>query len=253
LFIALKSAAESFNIRAAIIDANPAKLSPTLANLFPPGAIAAELREPGDPSLLLPAEAQYLGKAVLKRVQEFSAGRLCARMLLAEFGVLDFAVEVGVARQPIWPDGLVGSISHTAGFCAAVVAEKSRFAAVGMDCEVAGSVRPELWPSICIPEEILWLNSLPEASRVGAATLIFSAKEAFYKCQNPLTRERLTFHDARVDAPIWGAAGGTFTIQPTKRIALADNAALPLHGRYLFHQQFVTAGIALTAATVSAH
>jgi len=205
------------------------------------------MREPGDPSLLLPAEAQYLGKAVLKRVQEFSAGRLCARALLAEFGIHDFAIEVGEARQPVWPDALVGSITHTAGFCAAVVAEKSRYAAIGMDCEVAGSVKRELWPSICTAEEILWLNSLPAASRVGAATLIFSAKEAFYKCQYPLTRERLTFHDARVDAPTWGAAGGTFTILPTKRIAIADNAALPLHGRYLLHQQFVTAGIALVA------
>jgi 4'-phosphopantetheinyl transferase EntD len=236
----------------AIIAANPAKLSPSLSSLFPPGAIAAELREPGDPSLLLPVEAQYLGKAVLKRVQEFSAGRLCARALLAEFGILDFAIEVGEARQPVWPDALVGSITHTAGFCAAVVAEKSRFAAIGMDCEVAGSVKPELWPSICTPEEILWLNSLPEASRVGAATLIFSAKEAFYKCQYPLTGERLTFHDARVDAPTWGAASGTFAIQPTKRIGVANNAALPLHGRYLFHQQFVSAGIALTAATIPA-
>jgi enterobactin synthetase component D / holo-[acyl-carrier protein] synthase len=231
----------------ASIEANPAKLSPTLASLFPPGAVAAELREPGDPSLLLPAEAQYLGKAVLKRAQEFAAGRLCARALLAEFGILDFAIEVGEARQPVWPDALVGSITHTAGFCAAVVAEKSHCAAIGMDCELAGSVKPELWPSICTHEEILWLNSLPEASRVDAATLIFSAKEAFYKCQYPLTRERLTLHDARVEAPTWGAAGGTFTILPTRRIALAEKAALPLHGRYLFHQQFMTAGLSLAS------
>ena len=218
-----------------------------MASLFPRGAIAAELREPADPSLLLPAEAQYLGKAVLKRAREFAAGRLCARALLAEFGILDFAIEVGEARQPVWPDALVGSITHTAGFCAAVVAEKSRVAAIGVDCELAGSVKPELWPSICTSEEIQWLNSLPQASRMDAATLIFSAKEAFYKCQYPLTGERLTFHDARVEAPSFGAAGGTFTIQPTKRIALAEKAALPLLGRYLFHQQFVTAGLSLAS------
>ena len=229
----------------AINAANPAKLSPSLSSLFPPGALAAEMREPGDSSLLLPAEAQYLGKAVPKRVQEFSAGRLCARALLAEFGVLDFPIEVGDARQPLWPDALVGSITHTAGFCAAVVAEKSRFAAIGMDSEVAASVKPELWPSICTLEEILWLNSLAETSRMLAATLIFSAKEAFYKCQYPLTRERLTFHDARVEAPALRAAGGTFTIHPTRRIALADNATFPLHGHYLFHEQFVTAALSL--------
>jgi len=219
--------------------------------LFPPGALAAELREPGDPALLCPAEAKYLGKAVAKRAQEFAAGRLCARKLLAEFGICEFPVEVGDARQPLWPDALVGSITHTAGFCAAVVAEKSRFAAIGLDSEVAGSVKTELWPSICTPGEILWLRSLPEAWRSGVATLIFSAKEAFYKCQYPLTREPLTFHDARVDPLAWRASGGSFTIQPTKRIVLADHAALPLQGRYVFHEQFVTAGLSLSAAAVS--
>jgi 4'-phosphopantetheinyl transferase EntD len=234
----------------ASIDTNPARFSPTLASLFPPGALAAELRESADPALLWPAEAMYLGKAVAKRAQEFAAGRLCARKLLAEFGIREFPVEVGDARQPLWPDALVGSITHTAGFCAAVVAEQSRFAAIGVDSEVAGSVKPEVWPSICTPGEILWLHSLPEASRMGAATLIFSAKEAFYKCQYPLTRERLTFHDAQVELA-WVASGGSFTIQPTKRITLADHAALPLHGRYLFHEQFVTAGLSLSAAAVS--
>src|SRR5271154_3071548 len=138
----------------ASIDANPAKLSPTLANLFPPGAIAAEMREPGDPSLLLPAEAQYLGKAVLKRVQEFAAGRLCARALLAEFGIHDFPIKVADDRQPVWPETLVGSITHTAGLCAAVVAPRSVLRAVGLDSEVAGSVKAELWPSICTADEI---------------------------------------------------------------------------------------------------
>ena len=55
---------------------NPATLSARLGSLFPPGTVAAELRGPGDPALLLPAEAVHLGRAVSKRVQEFAAGRL---------------------------------------------------------------------------------------------------------------------------------------------------------------------------------
>ena len=103
---------------------NPATLSPALAGLFPPGVVATELRETGDPHLLLPAEARYLGRAVPKRIGEFAAGRLCARRGLAEFGVVDFAVEMAADRQPIWPAALVGSITHTAGFCASVIAER---------------------------------------------------------------------------------------------------------------------------------
>ena len=190
-------------------------------------------------------------KAVLKRVQEFAAGRLCARALLAEFGIHDFPIKVADDRQPVWPETLVGSITHTAGLCAAVVAPRSVLRAVGLDSEVAGSVKAELWPSICTADEIDWLRSLPQAQQAMAATLIFSAKEAFYKCQYPLAREWLGFHDARVEVLSWGAPRGTFMIHATRRIALAERAALPLQGRYSFHEQFLTAGIALSAADLS--
>src|SRR5271168_1783309 len=227
---------------------NPASLSPSFGALFPAGALAAELRGPGDPSLLLPVEAQALSRAVLKRVQEFAAGRQCARVLLAEFGHPGFAVKVADDRQPVWPETLVGSITHTAGLCAAVVAPQSLLRAVGLDSEIAGGVKAELWPSICTAAEIDWLHSLPQAQQAQAATLIFSAKEAFYKCQYPLVRERLGFHDVRVGVPAWGAPRGTFAIHATRRIALAELVTLPLKGHYLFHEQFVTVGIVLTAA-----
>jgi len=232
----------------AIIEANPAKLSPSLSSLFPRGALVAELREPGNPSALLPGEGQKLGKAVLKRVQEFSAGRLCARALLAEFGIHDFPIKVAEDRQPLWPENLVGSIAHTAGLCAAVVAQQTLLRAVGLDTEVAESVKAELWPFICTPTEIDWLGSLPQGEQAMAATLVFSAKEAFYKCQFPLVGERLGFHDVRVEALSWGAPRGTFIVHATRRIALAERAVLPVQGRYSFHEQFLTAGIALTAA-----
>jgi 4'-phosphopantetheinyl transferase EntD len=181
-------------------------------------------------------------------MQEFAAGRLCARRLLAEFGILDFPVKAAEDRQPLWPESLVGSITHTAGFCAAVVAERRHLRAIGIDCEVVGSVKAQVWRSICLPQEVLWLHSLPDPEQAAAATLIFSAKEAFYKCQYPLVRERLNFHDANVEVLDWGLSSGTFRLHANRRIALADHAALPLQGRYLFHEHFVTAAIALLAA-----
>jgi 4'-phosphopantetheinyl transferase EntD len=207
----------------------------------------AELRESADPALLWPAEAKYLGRAVKKRVQEFAAGRLCARRLLSEFSIHDFPLEVADDRQPVWPERLVGSITHTAGFCAAVVAERKRIASVGMDCEISGSVKQELWSSICVSLEIDWLRSLPKSQQSAAATLIFSAKEAFYKCQYPLLRERLTFHDARLEVFAWGDDRGAFRIHLTRSSALAEHAVLPLQGQYLFHEEFVTTGVAISS------
>ncbi|MDP9088299.1 MAG: 4'-phosphopantetheinyl transferase superfamily protein [Pseudomonadota bacterium] len=225
---------------------NPAILSPTLSTLFPPGAVAAELRDPGDPGLLLPAEGNGLGRAVPQRLQEFAAGRLCARRALAEFGIVDFAIEAAEDRRPIWPDGMVGSITHTAGFCAAVVAERRSSAGLGIDTEVIGEVNGQIWSRICVSREIDWLHSLPASQQTGAVALIFSAKEAFYKCWYPLLRERLDFQDVTV-TPEWNAADGSFRIHVGRSVAVRHVAALPLAGRYVFHEGFVSAGVSWAA------
>jgi 4'-phosphopantetheinyl transferase EntD len=227
------------------IETNPASLSTSLRELFPQGALAAELRGAGDPRALYPAEALHVQRAVRKRAEEFAAGRLCARLLLHEFGIHNFAIEVGAHRQPLWPDTLMGSITHTTGFCAAVAAPKKCLRSVGIDTEIADSVKTELWRGICTPPETAWLRSLPESEQLAAATLIFSAKEAFYKSQFPLTQERLGFHDVSVELPAWAAKRGAFRISANCSIALERSAALPLQGRYLFHEQFITAAIAL--------
>jgi 4'-phosphopantetheinyl transferase EntD len=229
------------------IDANPANLSATLSELFPPGTVAAELRGSADPATLSPEEALHVRQAVRKRAEEFAAGRLCARLLLGEFGIRGFSLAVGTDRQPLWPDTLVGSITHTAGFCAAVLAPKNLLRALGIDSEIAGSVKPELWRVICTPAETAWLSALPRSEQPAAATLIFSAKEAFYKCQFSATQERLGFHDASIEIAEWGLRCGVFQVHANRRIALEQHSALPLQGCYRFHEQFITAGLALPA------
>jgi 4'-phosphopantetheinyl transferase EntD len=224
---------------------NPAYLSTHLGTLFSPGTVVAVLREAGDPELLLPAEAAPMGRAVAKRMQEFAAGRLCARRALAEFGVLDFPILAADDRQPIWPDSMTGSITHTEGFCAAGVAERQRTRALGLDSEVVGGVKVEIWPRICLPGEMAWVRSLPESERAAAVTLIFCAKEAFYKCQYAVVRERLGFHDVSMEAAAWGSPDGVFRIHPTRRIAIVAHVSLPMQGRHLFHEKFVTAGMDL--------
>jgi 4'-phosphopantetheinyl transferase EntD len=223
---------------------NPALLSANFGALFPAGAVVAELREAGNPALLLPAEAGVLGNAVAKRVQEFAAGRLCARRALAEFGVDDFGIAVGENRQPIWPPNLTGSITHTTGFCAAVVAERRCAAALGIDTEIVGDVDPKIWTRICLPGEMAWIRSLPSGQQAAAVTLVFSAKEAFYKCQYPMLQERLDFSAVSIAVARWGTASGVFRVIGTPGTARTVLAHLPIEGRYLFHEEFVTAGIA---------
>jgi 4'-phosphopantetheinyl transferase EntD len=130
------------------------------------------------------------------------------------------------------------------------VAERRRMHALGLDSEIVGRVKVPLWASICTPSEIAWLHSLPPSEQAVAATLIFSAKEAFYKCQYPLTRERLNFLDAVVQAVTEPASMGTFSIRSTRRIAFEDHAIMPLQGRYLLQEEEVTAGIAVPVDTM---
>jgi len=230
---------------------NPATVSADLARLFPPGVVVAELRQPGDAQLLLTAEAPFVRQAVPKRVQEFAAGRLCARLAMQGFGITGFPLSVGEDRQPLWPDGLTGSITHTAGYCAAAVAERSSLLAVGLDSETVGDVTRDLWPTICGASEAEWLRSLPEARQDAAATLIFSAKEAFYKCQFPLTHEWLDFHDLIVE-PLAGGSdvrsdAGEVSVRATRPLAFLGHARLPMIGRYRFHEGFVTVGFGVPA------
>lgn len=224
---------------------NPAHLSSGVGSLFPAGAVAAELRGAADPALLLPEERVNLGRAVASRVSEFTAGRLCARRALAEFGIVDIPLRAGSDRQPEWPESMAGSITHTAEYCAAVVATRRCAAALGLDSEVVGDVKPEIWSRICVAQERDWIRSLPASQQAAAVTLIFAAKEAFYKCQYPVARERLNFPDARIEVLEWGGSGGMLDIHATRSLALAAHVRLPLRGRYLFQEERVSVGVAL--------
>jgi 4'-phosphopantetheinyl transferase EntD len=230
--------------------------SAALSPLFPAPVLVIERRLPGDPAELKPGESHYVARARAKRLQEFAAGRACARTALAAFGVHGAELPAATDRQPVWPPGFVGSITHTSGFCAAAVAPKQSVRSLGVDTEVVGAPTPDIWSTLCRDEELEWLDALAVEHRPAAVTLVFSAKEAFYKCQYPLVAEWLDFHDVRIDVPDWhgaaadeadapGAAGraGLFTAAAMRTIRFAGHAVLPLTGRFVFHEQYVSAGV----------
>ena len=226
---------------------NPAILSPLLAQVFPAQVVCAELRSAGDPSLLFPGETPQLGRGGPQRLPEFAAGRLCARRALAEFGFTGFPLRMNSDWRPHWPAGLSGSISHTAGICGAVVARQDQFRAIGLDMEITGQVTPEIWPTICTPEELAWLHGLPQREQTRGAALIFSAKEAFYKCQYSVTEEWLEFDDVSVDFSSTDVNAGSFTVRPCKRIMLLESAPRPWEGRFRFYGSLVVTGMVLKA------
>ena len=136
----------------------------------------------GVPEPLWPGEAIA---AVPHRLAEFAAGRTAARRAMAALGVPMATIPMGEDRAPIWPQGVVGSISHCAGACMAVAGRPSDFAGIGLDLEPAQPLARDLWPTILRPEEV--------AADGLDALRIFVAKEAAYKAQYPLSRQLFDF------------------------------------------------------------
>lgn len=163
-----------------------------LARLFPAGVAVSVVGIGAGPPALLPEEMAAVAGAVPARVAEFAAGRLAARRAMAALGHPPGPIPAGADRAPLWPVGLSGSISHAAGVAVAAVRVGGP---LGLDLEEDAALEPDLWPLICDPGE---LAALPETDRGRAARLVFSAKEAIYKAQYPLTGRLIGFEAVAV-------------------------------------------------------
>ena len=187
-----------------------------LANVCPPGFIAVEFAGLADAGELYPQERDEMTTFGEKRRSEFAAGRLSSKLALAEFGIVNFPLQINDDRRPRWPDGFVGSISHTHDYCAALVARATEAGSIGFDVERTGRIEEELWDVLFTSCEQERLRALPFARRAISATIVFSAKEAFYKCHFASSPTWLDFTDVEIDvspgAP--GTVGSTFHIQP---------------------------------------
>ena len=170
--------------------------------LFGPDAAVAVCDPDAKPPAPLPEEAVGLSAtAVDKRRREFAAGRSAARQAMAQLGMASQAIPIGPNRAPVWPNGVTGSISHTRG-CAAAVATRSGedILALGIDLEADTPLREKLLPSVCTDAERDWLQRQCDAGQM--AKVIFSAKEAAYKCQYVLSGQYFGFGGMELEVDI---------------------------------------------------
>lgn len=172
-------------------------LSAAVAGLFLPGVHTA-VTTVGGATSHHPLEVTAVMGAGPVRRDEFLAGRACARHALAELGEYDEPIGVGAAREPLWPAGIVGSITHTRLVAAAAVARSRDAWGVGLDAESLDAVlEPGQRGLLFTPVELVRLSS-DETLEPAAGLVLFSAKESVYKCVFPRTGWRLSFHDVDV-------------------------------------------------------
>lgn len=127
---------------------------------------------------LIDPEPEAVAKAIPKRRAEFAAGRRAARMALDPLGHANTAIPQGKDRAPIWPEGLVGSLSHDAGLAIACAGSVDTQPGLGIDLAEAKDFPERLRPEI--------LRTPTEKQQTGLeARLNFSAKEAVFKAFYP--------------------------------------------------------------------
>ena len=201
---------------------------------FPDGCAWSELRVP-DPTqsshnaqwpsvsrrswdALHPQERAYVSDAVPLRRVQFADARACARNALTDLtghGHADTVIGKGERGMPLFPRGTVGSLTHTTGFRAAVVARTDTLKSVGVDSEVAKPLPDGVSDAVLTPRDLQHIAAVqrhgqqhvqhherdPKFSSAEniLGTVVFSAKEALYKSWFPLARVFLDFSQADIE------------------------------------------------------
>lgn len=185
------------------------------AALFPPfvSYASAEVGDALAPFGDAPLPPEVL-RSVPRRQVEFAAGRHCARAALARLdpALASASIPIGELRAPVWPSGIVGAITHAAGFAAAAVAREADALGVGLDTErlLSGRAIEDVAAVAASPAELRALGA-QGGDRARLLTIAFSAKESIYKCLFPQVRRYFDF----LDVALVGVdeAAGRFTAE----------------------------------------
>ncbi|WP_341820737.1 4'-phosphopantetheinyl transferase [Wolbachia endosymbiont (group A) of Myopa testacea] len=149
---------------------------------------------------------EKIEQSVFKRQNEFAVGRLCAISALETLlGKFEDTIGQDNFFRPIWPDEIVGSISHSDNYAVAVVTFKQDIFSLGVDIEevdLCASKINSIQELVITELEnrlIKFLNNsnIPEL-KAYIIYLIFSAKESFFKCINPLCNLIFDFKDVEL-------------------------------------------------------
>ena len=150
---------------------------------------------------LHPAEENYFSQlSSVSRKEHYRSGRICAGEVLSKLGTLGQPVlRDPQTREPLWPEGISGAITHSGNWAAAAAGKTSDVLGIGIDLEdLERQVDSRISRHVCIPEEQKWLQECGEDFLEQNLKIIFSAKESIFKAFFPYTRTYLHFHDARI-------------------------------------------------------
>jgi 4'-phosphopantetheinyl transferase EntD len=182
-----------------------------LPDLLPETVATAE--EFGDliDAYLFPEEAAAVARAVDRRRREFATGRACARRALGLLGLPAVPVLPGERGAPVWPSGVVGSLTHCDGYRGVALAHRDEVWTIGIDAEPDKPLPDGVAEAVALEIELKMISELQAyRSTPNWDRMLFSAKEAVYKAWYPVTRIPLGFDGARIE---FDPDDGTFSAE----------------------------------------
>ncbi len=132
-------------------------------------------------AIALPAN---IAASVVKRQAEYFYGRLAARLALEHAGLPVRGIGTGAQREPLWPLGSVASITHNARRAAAAALARGECRGIGIDVESVATLEQQAsiaGTALDGAELRLVAGQGGTLSPATLLTLVFSAKESFYK------------------------------------------------------------------------
>lgn len=164
-------------------------------------------------SALQGEERSLIRNVASGREREIATGRDLARRLLAELDRPSEAILRDEDKLPVWPEGVVGSITHKSpgrsaaperGGCVVAVALAAKVGALGVDLEENKAIHPRLLGRVCSSRERSWAEDEHQNTDLAGGPLcrgrlLFSAKEAVYKAFFPRTRAVWSFQEVEIE------------------------------------------------------
>lgn len=222
-----------------------------LRNLTPIEVVAVDTRtDDVGPFVRASDRALLAERTVASRVEEFVIGRACARLALSRLGQPGEHIGRGERHQPLWPPGIVGSITHCDGFVAAAVGRSSHVFGVGIDAEPASPLPDDVCKLAMSDHERLRFEQLPVEPALPWSTVAFSAKESIYKLWYPKMATWLDFDEAEVSlVPSSEPAVGTFTaVVSPKNEQRPPQELTTIRGRFAIDDGLVVTAVSAPAS-----
>ena len=215
-----------------------------LGMILPAGVESEERFGEAPGGILFPEEEKIIAHAVEPRRREYATVRSCARVCLGRLGYGPAPILPGVGGASIWPAGVLGSMTHCAGYAAAAVGSLPQISAIGIDAEPDAPLPDGVLDLIATAAERDRLDvTRPETDGPNWDRLLFSAKEAVYKAWFPLVGDWLDHQEAEIR---FHPQERTFTAQLSRDGLIIDRRQIHrLHGRWIRKRGILVTAVVL--------